>query len=684
MKPDTPSPFYVAGGTMMPDSPSYIAREADDELYAWTRAGEFCYVLTARQMGKSSLMARTAQRLQQAGVETAVVDLTQIGGAKSGITAEQWYSGIAHAILRQHKGGRASGLGWAASGELHALQRLTNLFGEIARSSEARGTVIFVDEIDATIDLPFSDEFFASIRSCYNARAIDPAFTRLTFVLLGVATPQDLIQDSRQTPFNIGRGVELTDFTINEALPLAKGLANEEERGRALLQRVFYWTGGQPYLTQSVCRNVSQTRVSSDTPEAAVVDPIINRMFFTESAVRDEHNLKFVRARLTAHGPQRKEVLHVYEQAASGAEVIQEHTSRVHAILKLAGVVKADQRGRLRVRNRIYARVFTSEWARRQLADEQKGSFEVEAGSVVGSYRVVDALGEGAQSRVFLARQIPSNAEVAIKQFFPDHDLRKTGARRLIQEVQIRRALHHPNIASVLDYFEQGDSSFLAMEYLPGGSLAEVLARGIEISEEQACRWCRDALRAVHYAHQNGVLHRDLKPANLLLDREGVIKVTDFGVARVFGGAELTQTGAPVGSPAYMSPEQITDADKVYHATDVYSMGVVLYQLLTRALPFHHSDSMFALLAAIVEQPPTPLRQIKPNVSRRVERIVMKALEKDPRNRYGSAEEFALELDGVLQGRAEAPDSSRDRSLHSPAYSAVWRRLREAIFKKLV
>jgi hypothetical protein len=219
---ETAPSFYHTGGTLTPDAPSYVERQADTDLFDGLMRGEFCYVLTSRQMGKSSLMNRTAVRLRAAGVAVAILDLTAIG---QNLSVEQWYDGLLGRLGRSLDLEEEAEEYWLAHERQSPLVRWMGALQQIVLPRCPGRLVIFIDEIDAVRSLPFStDEFFAAIRECYNRRTEEPEFARLSFCLLGVATPSDLIQDTRTTPFNIGRRIELTDFTPAEAAPLAQGL----------------------------------------------------------------------------------------------------------------------------------------------------------------------------------------------------------------------------------------------------------------------------------------------------------------------------------------------------------------------------------------------------------------------------------------------------------------------------
>jgi WD40 repeat protein len=365
-----PTPeFYTTGGTIKPGSESYIVRHADEELFQALRNGEFCYVLTTRQMGKSSLMARTADRLAEAGFRSAQVDLTLIGADERSMTSGQWYFGVAHRILRELKISAPLPSWWQEREQMPAVQRFTEFLETLVLGQCSDRIVIFVDEIDSTIGLSFSDDFFAAVRACYNLRPRNPAFERLSCVLLGVATPAQLISDPARTPFNIGRGIELTDFTPAEAQVLGKGFCSQN-RAEELLNRVLYWTGGHPYLTQALCRTVAETEERPDGAAqdgTALVDRLVREKFFSPMATLEEKNLKFVRGRLRQGYSDLRKLLGLYSKVLRGDSVRDQPASPLYASLKLAGVVKADHQGLLKVRNRIYEHVFDRRWVRREM-----------------------------------------------------------------------------------------------------------------------------------------------------------------------------------------------------------------------------------------------------------------------------------------------------------------------------
>jgi len=357
--------FYITGGTLQSSAASYVARRADLDLHEGLLAGRFCYVLTSRQMGKSSLMVQTAVRLRAEGVAVAVLDLTAIG---QNLTSEQWYDGLLNRVGRQLDLEDELEDFWSEHERLGPLQRWMMAVREVVLKERGGRIVFFVDEIDAVRSLPFStDEFFAGIREFYNRRTEDPELARLTFCLLGVATPSDLIRDTRTTPFNVGQRIELTDFTEEEAAPLAAGLGRPEAEGREMVSRVLYWTGGHPYLTQRLCRAVAE---DAGARGRGGVDRVCESLFLSARARERDDNLLFVRERILRNESDRAGLLDLYLKVREGKRVEDDEADPLVSVLRLSGITRAVE-GRLVVRNRIYQHVFDRHWVVANMPDAE-------------------------------------------------------------------------------------------------------------------------------------------------------------------------------------------------------------------------------------------------------------------------------------------------------------------------
>ena len=348
--------IYTVGGTVQAGGGIYVPRHADEELLELCRQRIFTYILTSRQMGKSSLMVRTAERLADEDIQSVVIDLTQLGVK---LTAEQWYLGLLSIIEEALMLDTDVVKWWQSRNHLGFTQRLTQFFQEVLLVEVTSPVVIFVDEIDTTLSLDFTDDFFAAIRYLYVARAQNANLKRLSFVLIGVATPGDLIRDPKRTPFNIGKRLDLTDFSFEEATPLAEGLGLEKEPAQKLLKRVLGWTGGHPYLTQRLCSVISEQ--GKDSWSSTAVKQVVSNTFFGEMSQQD-NNLQFVRDMLTKRAPNQDEVATVFREIRLGRRsVVDEEKSIIKSHLKLSGVVRRENNV-LRLRNHIYEQVFDRKW----------------------------------------------------------------------------------------------------------------------------------------------------------------------------------------------------------------------------------------------------------------------------------------------------------------------------------
>jgi hypothetical protein len=362
------SPIYTTGGTVQAGGGIYLERQADAELLAMCQSGAFAYILTSRQMGKSSLMVQTATRLSQAGLRSAMIDLTELGVQE--VTAEQWYLGFLVILEDQLELTTNVVQWWQARPHLGFTQRLTQFFKEVLLAEVAEPVVIFVDEIDSTLSLNFTDDFFAAIRYFYVARSQEPAFHRLSFVLIGVAAPSDLIRDKSRTPFNIGREIVLAGFQIAEVQPLMAGLVNRADDPPAVLSAVLAWTGGQPFLTQKLCQLILDAGAPIPTgQEATAIEQLVRSRILENWETQDQpEHLRTIRDRLLAGGEDRAgRLLGLYQQIGQqGAIGLDDRPEQV--ALRLTGLV-GQQSGQLQVANRIYAEVFNDAWLARSLAN---------------------------------------------------------------------------------------------------------------------------------------------------------------------------------------------------------------------------------------------------------------------------------------------------------------------------
>lgn len=269
-------------------------------------------------------------------------------------------------------------------------------------------------------------------------------------------------------------------------------------------------------------------------------------------------------------------------------------------------------------------------------------------GKSIGPYQVERKLGVGGMGAVYLASR-PGEEPVALKILTGPHTDDPTFIQRFAQEAAITARLDHPNIVKLLEYGEDHEAGhYLVMRYVAGKTLREVLHEQGPMPVEQAVELAGQVGEALQYAHSQGVVHRDLKPENLLCPSPDQIILTDFGVARVSAGPVLTRTGFLPGTPEYMSPEQLSNAS-IGPQSDLYSLGLVFYEMLTGQSPFHSENVAETISRQAYQMPPPPSR-LRPEVPRNLDLVVLRCLEKDPRHRYATAEEFVKALEGPAEG----------------------------------
>ncbi|HEX3558340.1 MAG TPA: protein kinase [Pyrinomonadaceae bacterium] len=259
-------------------------------------------------------------------------------------------------------------------------------------------------------------------------------------------------------------------------------------------------------------------------------------------------------------------------------------------------------------------------------------------GQIVGNYKIEQKLGEGGMGAVFRGVDMMLEREVAIKFLRPELSAQPQVVERFRSEAVTLAKLNHPNIATLFNFMRQGESFFMVLEFVRGSTLDNVIQQRGALPSEQAIPLFCQVLDGIQHAHDFGIIHRDIKPANMMLTEKGNLKVLDFGIARILGTARMTRQGNIIGTIEYMSPEQVrgfeTDA-----RSDIYSLGMLLYEMLTGRCPFDMQNE-FELMKAQIEQYPVPPRQLNPAIPEVVEQAIWKAIQKDPAQRFQSASEF--------------------------------------------
>ena len=280
-------------------------------------------------------------------------------------------------------------------------------------------------------------------------------------------------------------------------------------------------------------------------------------------------------------------------------------------------------------------------------------------GTTLGNYRIVDKIGEGGMGVVYKAVDVSLDRPVAVKALNSEYSHDPELLERFRAEGRAQANLSHPNIATLYTLVVQDGQAWMVMEYVEGESIEQMIGRRGLLPPDVAVPLFKQALLGIGYAHRSGIIHRDIKPTNLMVNRQGIVKVMDFGIAKVSGSHGLTRTGTRMGTLLYMSPEQVM-AKPVDIRSDIYSLGVTLYEMLTASVPFG-GDSDFQILSAHVNTPAPPPSRFYPYIPAHVEAAVLKALEKSPDARFQTVEEFGAALEGSSAAVSTAASAGATR-----------------------
>jgi len=480
--------YFVVGGPVQPDRPCYIERESDKALRQGIDDRQFCYVLSPKASGKSSLMARTIRTLRAEGQLAAVVDLTQIGARGEGAEAGRWYYSIAYRILRELRLKVDLQSWWQEKSALMSEQRLGEFFWEIVLANTTAPVTIFFDEAERAVGLPFAKALFGGIRSCYSGRITEPDFSRLNFVVLGVATPRQLCPDITISPFEEGRAIELEDFTLEETFQLAPGLGGEAESAQAVLERIYEWAGGQPYLTQKMARGVARRGGAAEE-----ADRIVREQFLGQGTVREEPLLNHIRALLMQRSTGNRQALVQLGRIGRGARLYYDSGSTPQQILRLAGVITARADGEITFRNKLFEGAFTTRWVSSAVPFNWRGS--AVAAAVVATLIAVPLWYTRYFPRPYIQTlsAVTQDFEVAMDAYDKLHRFPGFAgtADRLLAGVMTRRSRE-------AETFAEAQSTDATLRRLPGYS---------ELADELMGEyWMRRARQAVHSERRDEAL----------------------------------------------------------------------------------------------------------------------------------------------------------------------------------
>ncbi len=368
---DDSGEFFSVGIPLHAVRPGYVRRPADETLFETLVSGGYAHVIAPDRTGKSSLIAATSARLQNNGFKVAIIDLAQISERDGGSDAGRWYYSIAYRLLRQLRLKIDLQAWWQDKSFLSNRQRLVEFYVEVILQNISERVVVFIDEVQFVAELPFAGQLLASIRAAHNARITEPDFSRLSFVLIGECDPTSLVKDAHLSPFTITRPIELADFTRADLDLFENELNLSIADAKAALDRIYYWTSGQPYLSQKLARSVARECVSGNIE--AHVDRIAMQQLAGRAAFHSEPHMSQIHRKVTGDKKHDEALLNLFGQIRKGVATETDLESPLQRRLMAIGLIVAADDGTLKIRNRLYESVFTARWANENLPLHWRG-----------------------------------------------------------------------------------------------------------------------------------------------------------------------------------------------------------------------------------------------------------------------------------------------------------------------
>lgn len=369
---DKTGEFFAVGAPLHAVRPNYIRRKADELLFESVMAGKYAYVIAPDRSGKTSLVASVSARLQSNGFKVATLDLEQLGERDGGTDAGRWYYSIAYRLSRQLRLKINLQTWWQDHSILSNRQRLVEFYSQVILQNIDGRIVIFVDEVQYVSSLPFDAQLLASIRTAHNSRVTEPEFSRLSFVLVGECDPHSLIAEAALSPFNVSTAIELGDFSRDDMQVFAAELNLPAALAEDALDRIYFWTSGQPYLSQKLARAIARENIA---PETLVeqVDRIAQHQIAGRTAISSEPHLVHLHRAIVDGSRSHETLLTIIGKIQKGIAVFFSPELDSHRELQATGLVVIRDDGTLKLRNRIYKSVFTARWANEHLPLHWRG-----------------------------------------------------------------------------------------------------------------------------------------------------------------------------------------------------------------------------------------------------------------------------------------------------------------------
>lgn len=635
-----PEPHDTSFHTQGPIPPDvahlYITRPADAALEKLINKRSYVALIGPRLSGKSSMLLRQWARLRQSPLHVPVyISL----GPYTTLPESQWYGQVHRQIAQQSNG--LLPVPRDPAPDVLVLQE--EIETALENHLKGRVLVIMLDQVEATPE-KICTPFFASLREMFVSRAIRPVLNNSVFVLAGRFVPDELIKDPAISPFRVAETVYVEDAGLEAITPLVACLGSgDRQLASDVPARIYEWTEGDVYLTHKLCAGLSRDIATgavllADVDRAARrhlhEDDIFRKMWQQIQANTDMTDLV---ATLLEH----RETISFTR--------LQRHIMNAW----LEGAIKEDTQGNCVLHSLVHESVFYS-----LLRTTQPGHPKIRRAHAMNlhedqtvlrtRYRLEQVIHPGLTSYVYRATDLKTSGYVAVKQLMVSRELNEMAWHRFQRESDALKHLDHPNIIKLLDTFSEEDFEYIVMEYVYGGSLFDRLNREGRLPLRQALEIAVKLADALAHAHSRNIIHRDIKPSNIMLTPDYEPKLADFGVARLNYHQRVTLPHTVIGTTPYLSPEGVM-GEVSDERGDVWSLGVMLYEMLAGTLPFiGRTDELFA--QAILQNEPTDLHQIRADVPEPVVEVIKRMLTKSLGHRMPSAAAARESLKLALAG----------------------------------